>query len=70
MKILIIEDDIKIINFLKKGLEEECYVVDYSTNGDEGLYLASVHTYDLILLDMEFLINLLENLCMQHNPIK
>lgn len=52
MKILIIEDDIKIINFLKKGLEEECYVVDYSTNGDEGLYLASINEYDLILLDI------------------
>ena len=52
MKILIIEDDIKIINFLKKGLEEECYVVDYSTNGDEGLYLATVNNYDLILLDI------------------
>jgi two-component system, OmpR family, copper resistance phosphate regulon response regulator CusR len=53
MKILIIEDDEKIINFLKKGLEEECYVVDYSTNGDEGLYLASVNEYDLILLDVQ-----------------
>ena len=52
MKILIIEDDTKIINFLKKGLVEECYVVDYSTNGDEGLYLASVNEYDLILLDI------------------
>ncbi|MDK2061083.1 response regulator transcription factor [Aliarcobacter butzleri] len=52
MKILIIEDDLKIINFLKKGLEEECYVVDFSTNGDEGLYLASINTYDLILLDI------------------
>ena len=52
MKILIIEDDIKIINFLKKGLEEECYTVDSSTNGDEGLYLASVNEYDLILLDI------------------
>ncbi len=52
MKILIIEDDIKIINFLKKGLEEECYSVDFSTNGDEGLYLASVNEYDLILLDI------------------
>ena len=52
MKILIIEDDIKIINFLKKGLEEECYIVDYSTNGGEGLYLASVNDYDLILLDI------------------
>ena len=44
MKILIIEDDLKIINFLKKGLEEECYVVDFATNGDEGLYLAQ-HQY-------------------------
>jgi two-component system, OmpR family, copper resistance phosphate regulon response regulator CusR len=52
MKILIIEDDIKIITFLKKGLEEECYVVDFATNGDEGLYLASVNEYDLILLDI------------------
>ncbi|MBY0540812.1 MAG: response regulator transcription factor [Arcobacteraceae bacterium] len=52
MKILIIEDDIKIINFLKKGLEEECYIIDSSTNGDEGLYLASVNEYDLILLDI------------------
>lgn len=52
MKILIIEDDLKIINFLKKGLEEECYIVDFSTTGDEGLYLASINTYDLILLDI------------------
>lgn len=52
MKILIIEDDLKIINFLKKGLIEECYVVDSATNGDEGLYLASVNEYDLILLDI------------------
>ena len=53
MKILIIEDDEKIVNFLKKGLEEECYVVDYSTNGEEGLYLASVNEYDLILFDIQ-----------------
>lgn len=52
MKILIIEDDQKIINFLKKGLEEESYTVDYSLNGDEGIYLASVNDYDLILLDI------------------
>ena len=53
MKILIIEDDEKIVNFLKKGLEEECYVVDSAKNGDEGLYLASVNEYDLILLDIQ-----------------
>ena len=52
MKILIIEDDEKIVNFLKKGLEEECYIVDYAINGEEGIYLASVNNYDLILLDI------------------
>ncbi|WP_024954763.1 response regulator transcription factor [Sulfurospirillum arcachonense] len=52
MKILIIEDDIKIVNFLKKGLKEESYTVDYSLNGDEGIYLASTNNYDLILLDI------------------
>ena len=52
MKILIIEDDQKIINFLKKGLEEESYIIDYSLNGDEGIYLASINEYDLILLDI------------------
>lgn len=53
MKILIIEDDEKIVSFLKKGLVEECYVVDSATNGDEGLYLANVNEYDLILLDIQ-----------------
>jgi len=52
MKILIIEDDEKIISFLKKGLEEESYTIDYSLNGEEGIYLASVNEYDLILLDI------------------
>lgn len=52
MKILLIEDDEKIVNFLKRGLEEESYSVDYSLNGDEGFYMASVNAYDLILLDI------------------
>lgn len=52
MKILLIEDDEKIVNFLKRGLEEESYSVDYALNGDEGFYMATIHTYDLILLDI------------------
>lgn len=52
MKILIIEDDEKIVNFLKKGLEEESYSIDYALNGEEGLYLATTNVYDLILLDI------------------
>ncbi|UTJ05108.1 response regulator transcription factor [Arcobacter roscoffensis] len=52
MKVLIVEDDIKIVNFLKKGLEEESYSVDYCLDGEEGIYLASVNDYDVILLDI------------------
>ncbi len=52
MKLLLIEDDIKIVNFLKKGLEEESYSIDYALDGEEGLYLASVYNYDIILLDI------------------
>jgi len=52
MKILIIEDDKKIINFLIKGLQEELYIIDYSLDGDEGEYLATTNQYDLILLDI------------------
>jgi len=52
MKILIVEDDEKIVRFLKKGLQEEGYTVDFSLNGEEGIYLASTNEYDLILLDI------------------
>jgi DNA-binding response OmpR family regulator len=52
MKFLIVEDDIKITEFLKKGLNEEGYTVDISGSGDEALYLASTNAYDLILLDI------------------
>jgi two-component system copper resistance phosphate regulon response regulator CusR len=52
VKILIIEDDEKIVSFLKKGLEEESYIVDTAFDGEEGLYLTSIYEYDLILLDV------------------
>lgn len=52
MKFLIVEDDIKICNFLKKGLSEEGYTMDITHSGDEALYLAGVNQYDLILLDL------------------
>lgn len=51
MKILIIEDDKTILDYLKKGFKEEGYVVDICDNGDEGLYLAQNHHYDAIIAD-------------------
>lgn len=52
MKILVVEDDKKIAAMLKKGLEEEFYCVDVSFHGDEGLYMAKLNLYDVIILDL------------------
>jgi DNA-binding response OmpR family regulator len=51
MRILIIEDDHKIANAIKKGLEQESYAVDVYFNGKDGLAHALVVNYDLMILD-------------------
>ena len=51
MRILIIEDEKKIIDFLKKSLENECFVVDVAMDGEKGLYLAQTNNYNIIILD-------------------
>lgn len=51
MKILIIEDEVGISNFLKQGLEEETYSVTVIDDGAKGLNLALKSNFDLILLD-------------------
>jgi two-component system, OmpR family, copper resistance phosphate regulon response regulator CusR len=51
MRILIVEDEPGISNFVKQGLEEESYAVDAVDNGTEGLSLALSGEYDLLLLD-------------------
>ncbi len=52
MKILLVEDDKGIADFLKKGLREESYSVDYASNGGEALYLVEINRYDLMILDI------------------
>lgn len=51
MRILIVEDEPGISNFIKQGLEEESYAVDAADNGTDGLSLALSGEYDLLLLD-------------------
>jgi len=51
MRILVIEDEPGIYNFLKQGLEEESYAVDVAEDGKKGLQLALTGAYDLLLLD-------------------
>ncbi len=52
MQILIVEDEPKIANFVRRGLLEESYVVDIAKDGEEALYKAEINSYDLILLDL------------------
>lgn len=52
MRILLIEDDKHIVGFLKRGLEEEGYVVEVAYDGEEGLDLAKDGEFDLIILDI------------------
>ena len=51
MKILIVEDEIGIANFLQQGLEEEGYAVLVAHDGQTGLELALSQNLNLILLD-------------------
>lgn len=52
MKILVIEDDPTVGQFIKRGLEQQRWGVDLTGNGDEGERMASSGNYDLIILDM------------------
>lgn len=51
MRILIIEDDHKIANAVKKGLEQESFACDVSFDGRDGLASALTTDYDLVILD-------------------
>jgi two-component system copper resistance phosphate regulon response regulator CusR len=52
MKILVIEDDPTVGQFVKRGLEQQRWGVDLIASGDEGEQLATTGAYDLIILDM------------------
>lgn len=52
MRILIVEDERKTAEYLKKGMSENAFVVDAVHNGDDGLHLALTEYYDLIILDV------------------
>lgn len=51
MRILIVEDDKEIAEFIKLGLENESFAVDVAYDGEKGSYFARTNDYDLIVLD-------------------
>jgi DNA-binding response OmpR family regulator len=52
MRILVIEDDPTVGQFIKRGLEEQRWTVDLAENGNDGESLAITGDYDLVILDM------------------
>jgi len=52
MKILIVEDEPKVVDFLKKGLEEKGYEAEVAYDGQMGEKLALRNVYDIILIDV------------------
>lgn len=52
MRILIVEDEHKIANSIKQGLQQESFAVDVAYSGLDGYDLASIGEYDLMILDL------------------
>jgi two-component system OmpR family response regulator len=52
MRLLLVEDDIKIAQFVATGLREAGFAVDHATDGEEGLHLALTEPYDLAIVDL------------------
>jgi len=51
MKILIIDDEVAIVHFLKEVLEANLYLVDSASDGERGAFMARTGNYDLVILD-------------------
>jgi two-component system OmpR family response regulator len=52
VRVLIVEDEKKIVGALKRGLEAEGFAVDVALNGTDGLWMATENGYDVIVLDI------------------
>jgi DNA-binding response OmpR family regulator len=52
MRVLVVEDEVRQADALRRGLEAEGFAVDVATNGTDGLWMATEITYDVIVLDV------------------
>src|SRR3954468_2991183 len=51
MKVLLVEDNERVSNFVKKGLSEAGPTIDHADNGRDGMFLAASEPYDAIIMD-------------------
>ena len=52
MRVLVVEDERRIVDFIFRGLSEQGYGVDIAYDGDEALHWADVAEFDVIVLDL------------------
>ena len=52
MRLLVVEDETKTAAYLRRGLEENGFVVDVASRGDDGLHMARTVVYDVVILDV------------------
>src|SRR3954449_3859805 len=52
MRILVVEDEARLAETVRRGLSAEGFVVDVVHNGDDGLFNAQVNGYDVVVLDI------------------
>lgn len=52
MRLLLVEDDIKIASFVIRGFQAEGYAIDHASDGEEGLHLALSEPYDAVIVDV------------------
>ncbi len=73
MRILVIEDEIKVAALITAGLVEQGWAVEFCGNGDEGLRLATANNFDAVVLDIMLPgrdgLSLLRKLRGEHNPV-
>jgi two-component system OmpR family response regulator len=51
MKVLLVEDNERVSNFVRKGLSEAGHTIDHADNGRDGMFLAAGESYDAIVMD-------------------
>ena len=52
MRVLLVDDEVRIANFVARGLREASFAVDVSADGDEALYRLAIADYDAVILDI------------------
>ena len=52
MRVLVVEDSVKMASLLKRGLEEEGYAVDVTTTGEDAVWMATQNAIDAVVLDV------------------